>query len=76
MIINLWARLPVRVDIQTQTEMRNTMQDLSETELRLLVMQELGLSRDDAGQYIMERRYNRMNHSQAMAELKQQGRIK
>ena len=52
------------------------MQDLSETELRILVMQELGLSREDAGQYIMERRYNRMYHSQAMAELKQQGRIK
>ena len=35
----------------------------------LFVMDVLGLSRDDAREYIMEREYNQKSHSQAMAEL-------
>ena len=35
----------------------------------LFVMDVLGLSRDDAREYIMERGYNQKSHSQAMAEL-------
>ena len=39
---------------------------------RLAVMAGYGLSYDDAVQYVMERTYNQMSHSQAMAEINKQ----
>ena len=39
-------------------------------ELRKVVMYHLGLSYDDAVNYLMERMYNQMSHSQAMKAIK------
>lgn len=41
-------------------------------EYRLSVMAGYGLSYDDAVQYVMERLYNGMSHSQAMLEIDKQ----
>lgn len=41
---------------------------------RQYVMAKYNLNREDAGQYVMERLYNRMTHLEALAELREQGR--
>lgn len=38
--------------------------------LRKIVMEKLGLSYDDAVNYLMERMYNQMSHRQAMKTIK------
>lgn len=40
--------------------------------LRNMAKEQLGLSHDDSVQYAMERTYNQMSHSQAMAEINKQ----
>lgn len=41
---------------------------------RQYVMRKYEMSHEDAGQYVMERLYNRMTHLEALAEMREQGR--
>jgi|GEM_PF-3779810 len=40
-----------------------------------LAMKDLGLTREQAVEYVMERQYNHMNHEQAMNEIKKKSWI-
>ena len=51
------------------------MEHISSVELREQAMAVLDLSYDEAVQYAMERAYNQMNHSQAMAEVIKQRKV-
>ena len=41
---------------------------------RQYIMAKYHLSYEDAGQYVMERLYNRMTHLEALAEMREQGK--
>lgn len=41
---------------------------------RQYVMAKYEMGYEDAGQYVMERLYNRMTHLEALAEMREQGR--
>lgn len=44
------------------------------SELRRLAMENLGLSFDEAVEYVMEREYNGLSHAQALAEAKRKAK--